>query len=172
MSNSETAGVLSTQPERASASNVASTAYAEVVQEANEKAVRPFLGGASVPSPRADEENSQEADAAAVRSFLPAGAGAEEPALSGNGFSYRHDWGRRRGQQTLRLNWGAVNSRSRVLVSIGEGVAGGTDNGKFVGSARYTVHNVAPRAGGVDIWVNIEWGADISIYVDYLVVNP
>ena len=36
----------------------------------------------------------------------------------------------------------------------------------------YTVHNVAPRAGGVDIWVNIEWDSDIRIYVDYLVINP
>jgi hypothetical protein len=34
------------------------------------------------------------------------------------------------------------------------------------------VHNVAPRAGGVDIWVNIEWSSDILLYVDYLVVNP
>jgi hypothetical protein len=59
-----------------------------------------------------------------------------------------------------------------VLVSIGEGAAGGPDNGKFLGAARYTLHNVAPRAGGVDIWVNIEWGSDIPLYVDYLVVNP
>ena len=66
----------------------------------------------------------------------------------------------------------AVNSRSRVLVAIGEGAAGGADNGKFIGAARYTVHNVAPRAGGVDIWVNIEWSADIALYVDYLVINP
>ena len=38
--------------------------------------------------------------------------------------------------------------------------------------AKYTLMNVAPRAGGVDIWVNIDWGSDIRIYVDYLVVNP
>lgn len=66
---------------------------------------------------------------------------------------------------------GGVNSRTRAFVSIGEGAAGGPDAGKFLGAARYTLHNVAPRDGGVDIWVNIEWSSDIGIYVDYLVVN-
>ena len=115
-------------------------------------------------------ELSQGAGKGAVRSSLR--ADSLEPALSGTGFSYRHDWGLRRGQWTLRLDWGAVNPRSHVFVSIGEGAAGGPDNGKFVGAARYTLHNVAPRAGGVDIWVNIEWGSDILLYADYLVVNP
>jgi hypothetical protein len=88
--------------------------------------------------------------------------------LVGTGFSYRHDWGDRNGQLILPLNWGAVSPSSRVLVSIGEGAPGG---GKFIGNARYTVHNVAPRAGGVDVWVNIEWSTPIRLYVDYLVVN-
>jgi hypothetical protein len=100
------------------------------------------------------------------------GAAAPEPELSGNGFTYRHDWGLRRGQWKLRLNWGDVNPRSRVFVAIGEGAGAGPDAGKFLGDARYTLHNVAPRAGGVDIWVNIEWSSDIRLYVDYLVVNP
>ncbi|MGG7606142.1 hypothetical protein [Massilia sp. BKSP1R2A-1] len=100
------------------------------------------------------------------------GSGGLQPALSGNGFTYRHDWGARRGQWLLRLNWGEVDTRSQVFVSIAEGAGGGPDSGKFIGSARYTLHNVAPRAGGVDIWVNIEWPSDISIYADYLVVNP
>ncbi len=115
-------------------------------------------------------ELSQGAGKGAVRSSVR--ADSLEPALSGTGFSYRHDWGLRRGQWTLRLNWGAVSPRSHVLVSIGEGAPGGPDNGKLVGGARYTLHNVAPRAGGVDIWVNIEWGSDIPLYADYLVVNP
>ncbi len=97
---------------------------------------------------------------------------SQEPALSGTGVTYRHNWGPRRGQWTLRLNWGVVNPRSHVFVSIGEGAAGGPDAGKFIGAARYTLHNVAPRAGGVDIWVNIEWSSDILLYADYLVVNP
>ena len=99
-------------------------------------------------------------------------APAPEPELTGTGFSYRHNWGPRRGQWTLRLNWGVVSPQSHVFVSIGEGAGGGPDAGKFIGAARYTLHNVAPRAGGVDIWVNVEWSSDILLYADYLVVNP
>jgi hypothetical protein len=98
--------------------------------------------------------------------------GQLQPALSGNGFTYRHDWGARRGQWILRLNWDAIQPPSQVFVAIGEGVPGGPNAGKFIGAARYTVHNVAPRWNGVDVWVNIEWSSDISLYVDYLVVNP
>jgi hypothetical protein len=97
----------------------------------------------------------------------PEGVGVEE--LIGTGFTYRHDWGNKHGSWKLRLNWGSVNINSMVFVAIGEGAAGG---GKFLGDARYTLMNVAPRAGGVDIWVYIDWGSDIRIYVDYLVVNP
>lgn len=107
-----------------------------------------------------------------VQPLLKPGAQITPQELFGTGFTYRHDWGNKRGQWKLPLNWGAVNPRSRVFVAIGEGAAGGPDGGKFLGAARYTVHNVAPRAGGVDIWVNIEWGSDIRIYVDYLVINP
>ncbi|WP_156648938.1 hypothetical protein [Massilia sp. Leaf139] len=115
-------------------------------------------------------QTTQPARPAAVRRVF--GAATPQPELSGSGFTYRHDWGSRRGQWVLRLDWPDVGPRSQVFVSVGEGVAGGTDAGKFIGAARYTVHNVAPRAGGVDIWVNIEWEADIPLYADYLVVNP
>ncbi|WP_288381830.1 hypothetical protein [uncultured Massilia sp.] len=98
-------------------------------------------------------------------------AGRLQPALNGDGFTYRHDWGVRHGEWVLRLNWSEINPRSQVFVSIAEG-AGGLNDGKFIGAARYTVHNIAPRAGGVDIWINIEYPVDISLYVDYLVVNP
>lgn len=106
-----------------------------------------------------------------VRQLFKGGEGASPADLSGSGVTYRHDWGNLRGQQTLRLNWGVVNARTKVFVAIGEGAAGGPDGGKFIGSARYTLHNVAPRDGGVDIWVNIEWASNIRIYVDYLAIN-
>ena len=103
-----------------------------------------------------------------------ASVGAEglQPALQGTGFTYRHDWGMRRGEWLLRLNWDLIQPGSRVFVTVGEGVPGGPPAGKFIGAARYTLHNVAPRWNGVDIWINIEWSADISLYVDYLIVNP
>jgi hypothetical protein len=88
--------------------------------------------------------------------------------LAGSDVAYRHDWGDFNGQVVLNLNWSLVNRNSLVFVSIGEGAGGG---GKFIGSARYTVHNVAPRDGGVSVWVNIEWSSPIRLVVDYLVIN-
>lgn len=116
--------------------------------------------------------SAYQAPYAEAEAQVQAGAGSIAPALSGNGFTYRHDWGLRRGQWVLRLNWDQIGARSQVFVAIGEGAPGGPDAGKFIGSARYTLHNVAPRAGGVDIWVDIAWSADIPLYVDYLIVNP
>ncbi|CAK8720629.1 MAG: hypothetical protein CDV28_10738 [Candidatus Electronema aureum] len=83
--------------------------------------------------------------------------------------AYRHDWGNWNGQCRLNLNWDVINANSLVFVAIGEGAAGG---GKFIGGAKYTLHNVAPTNGAVNIWVNIEWSNPIRLYVDYLVINP
>ncbi|MBF2065959.1 MAG: hypothetical protein IGS39_16290 [Calothrix sp. C42_A2020_038] len=111
----------------------------------------------------------QEVNLDEVRQLLPSLGDISTQELIGTGFTYRHDWGDRKGQWTLNLNWGAVNRNSRVFVAIGEGAPGG---GKFIGSAKYTLHNVAPQDGRVSIWVNIEWGEPIRLYVDYLVINP
>lgn len=119
-------------------------------------------------------EARQDVAPGAVRQLpgLEASPLAPQPELSGTGFTYRHDWGARRGQWVLRLNWDLIQPPSRVFVAIGEGVPGGPNAGKFIGAARYTLHNVATRWNGVDIWVNIEWSSDISLYVDYLIINP
>jgi len=131
-------------------------------------------GFASSAPPLVFLEAGAAADEAMVQRLVGKGAatGMPAPELAGTGFTYRHNWGARRGQWVLRLNWSAVNQRSRAFVAIGEGAGSGPDDGKFIGAARYTLYNVAPRAGGVDIWVNIEWGSDILLYVDYLIVNP
>jgi hypothetical protein len=129
---------------------------------------------ASSALPTAWLEARQDVAPGAVRQlFGPASAPlAPQPELSGTGFTYRHDWGARRGEWLLRLNWDVIQPPSRVFVAIGEGVPGGPNAGKFIGAARYTVHNVAARWNGVDVWVNIEWSSDISLYVDYLIINP
>lgn len=93
--------------------------------------------------------------------------GAE--ALTGNGFTWKQDWGNLNGQRILPLNWSAVNCNSRVFVSICEF---DLNQCGFIGAARYTVHNVAARNGGIDVWINIEWDTPIRIRVDYLVINP
>ena len=149
------------------------TRYAQDSQDADEQAVQPFLHTPSTQSTGSSyTEVTETADDAAINHFAAVGADSPQAALAGTGFTYRHDWGRRRGDCKLNLNMSGVNARSRVMVSIGEGVAGGPDNGKFIGAAKYTVHNVAPHARGVTIWVNIEWSSDILLYVDYMVVTP
>lgn len=90
----------------------------------------------------------------------------------GSGFCIRVNWGNRHGQWVLSYAHPSINARSRVFVAVSEGAAGGPDAGKFIGAARYTVHNVAPRAGGVDIMVDIDWNTNILLYADYFVCNP
>lgn len=160
---------------QAVASSGLSAPFAEVWQDAEQSAVRWLFGAqqAGATSSALSAPYASDSQIAEQSSAVPLlGAGSPQPELSGNGFSYRHDWGPRRGQWTLRLNLGGVTARSRAFVSIGEGVAGGPDAGKFMGAARYSLFNVAPRAGGVDIWINVEWSTDILLYVDYLIVNP
>lgn len=76
---------------------------------------------------------------------------------------HRQYWGRRRGQWILTLTSPVFRRTDQVYVSIHEGF--------FIGAARYTVHNIAPRDGAIDIWINIEWGSDIDLYADYLIVR-
>ncbi len=114
-------------------------------------------------------EDSQQADEQSIIKLFSPEAGATPSLLSGSGFTYRHDWGDRKGEWKLFLSSRAINRNSRVFVAIGECAPGG---GKFIGSARYTVHNVAPKDNGVEIWINIQWSEPIRLCVDYFVVNP
>ena len=111
-------------------------------------------------------------DSVSNKQFSVATASVDESQdVAGISGSWRWDWGNRRGEWILRLNWSIISAKSAVFVAIGEGAAGGPTAGKFIGAAKYTLYNVAPRAGGVDIWVGIDWASDIRIYVDYLVVS-
>jgi hypothetical protein len=71
----------------------------------------------------------------------------------------------------LNLTWsGVINLNTRIFVSATEF---NRANGEaLVGSANYTVFNVAPYNGGVRVWVNINWSSDIPIRLDYLIINP
>ena len=117
-------------------------------------------------------EKTQEVKPEEVHQLFALREGASPEAFYGTGFGYRHDWGNYNGQWKLNLYWGAITPRSLVFVAIGEGAPGGPDGGKFIGGARYTLYNVAPGDGVVSIWVNIEWGSPIRLYVDYFVINP
>jgi hypothetical protein len=132
--------------------------------------------GAGSPSSSAGQAYAREKAREVAQGDLKPLPGARTTAapgdVSGTGFTFKIDWGNRHGQWILPVTSSSISGRSRVFVEIGEGLPGGPDAGKFIGGARYTVHNVAPHNGGVDIWVDIEWGSDIRIYVDYLVINP
>ena len=95
----------------------------------------------------------------------------ESQNLAGILGTLRWDWGNRNGDWILRLNWGVVGANTAAFVAIGEGAAGGPTAGKFIGNAKFTLFNVAPRSGGVDIWVNVNWNNPIRLYVDYLIVT-
>ena len=123
----------------------------------------------ALPTPGVATHLTQSAQENQVLRFGGRPEGVTPAELIGTGFVYRHDGGDRNNQWILNLNWGAITRNSQVFVAIGEGAAGG---GKFIGGARYTLHNVAPQDGVVSIWVNIEWNSPIRIYVDYFVVNP
>jgi hypothetical protein len=84
-------------------------------------------------------------------------------------FTIRYDWGDLNGDYILNLSWPGVTARSAVFVAIGEGAAGGPTAGKFIGASKFTLFNVAPFDGGVGIWVNVNWGDPIRLYVDYVV---
>ncbi|MGE4183316.1 MAG: hypothetical protein AB7J34_26155, partial [Limisphaerales bacterium] len=66
-------------------------------------------------------------DEAAVKALAST---SPDALLSGDGLTYRHNWGNRNGQWTLHLNWGSVRRGSRVFVTISE--CG------HMGAARYT----------------------------------
>lgn len=117
-------------------------------------------------------QESQEANIEEVGQLGMSPEGETVAAFFGNGYRYRHDWGNLKGQQILPLNWGLITPNSLVFVAIGEGNPPLPANGKFIGNARYTVHNVSPQNGLVKIWVNIEWANPIRLYVDYFVFNP
>lgn len=135
----------SAQDPAAAASSAILAGYTTVVQEIDEAAVVPLPGGT-----------------------------VQQQVLEGYGYTYRQNWGARNGEVILTLTsprLPLITPRSRIFVAISEGVAGGPDNGKFIGAARFTVRNVAPRGNAVDIWVSIEWPSPILLYADYLVIN-
>ena len=96
-------------------------------------------------------------------------ANTAEGWILGYGFTYRQDWGNINGKKILPLNFWAVICTSRVFVSITEFDL--RSQCGFIGDARYTLHNVAARNGGIDISVNIEWDRPIPTRADYFILN-
>lgn len=89
--------------------------------------------------------------------------------LSGSGYTYRHDWGAWNGFVRFNLTSATFTANTRVFASVSEPTGGG---GKFIGSARYLVYNVAPDNGVISVRVHIDWGSPLGVPIDYFIVNP
>ncbi|GGV10094.1 hypothetical protein AB0I84_50565 [Streptomyces spectabilis] len=76
--------------------------------------------------------------------------------------------GNGRGSFVQPINSPVAFKGSTIVASITEVDANGDS---FVGSARMTVHNVAPRDGQYVIWVNIEWPDPLRYRLNVLVSN-
>ncbi|MFD5318319.1 hypothetical protein [Streptomyces sp. NPDC127098] len=70
---------------------------------------------------------------------------------------------------TETLPTAQVNAFSQVAVSICELNADGVP---FIGNARLQVYNVAPHSDGrIIVRGNVEWGSDLSVRLNYIIVN-
>jgi hypothetical protein len=85
--------------------------------------------------------------------------------------SWRWDWGDKHGSWILKFNATFITPKTAVFVAIGEGAPGGPEAGKVLGSTTYTLLNVAPRNGGVNIQIKIDLDSNLRLYVDYLAVS-
>ena len=136
-------------------------------------------GGSGVPAPTTtaapdeviqQDEQSVTGSPAQQRNDGMARSGEASPTALGTGsYTYRHDWGYKNGWWVLTLNDSRITANSRVYVSLSEV---GTFGSRFVGAARYSVYNIAPRNGAVTIRIFVDWGSPLHTAVDYLVVQP
>ncbi|WP_137938147.1 hypothetical protein [Chitinivorax sp. B] len=135
------------------------------------------LGGSTVMA-QAIDSNLAQVDVVQqqdTRSVTIAKPGPNEPMASpktpllASFYTERIDWGNKNGWWILTLYDWRITANSRVYVSFSEADGGGN---RFIGSAVYTIHNVAPRNGAVSIRVFVNWGSPLHTVVDYLVVQP
>ena len=87
---------------------------------------------------------------------------------------YQHDCsGRYYGNRIINLEWDDIREESIVFASASEYEAD-TRNGyqrSFIGSAKYTIHNIAPYDGGVKLWLEIHWDSPLPVRLNFLVYD-
>jgi hypothetical protein len=92
---------------------------------------------------------------------------------------YLYNWGMN-GSGRYNLQWDIITHQSSVVVTAAEGAEpheGGQVLGttaspeRFVGDARFTVHNVAPHDGGVGFYLEIDWPAPLNVWTCVTVLD-
>jgi hypothetical protein len=114
------------------------------------------------------QEDTQIIDRQAIGDLFKRKNGLFFEELAGTWFTYRHDWGEKKGQWLLHLNWEEIEPNSRIFVTIAEGSPTGE---KIIGRAKFSLHNVVPSKGTISIWVDIQWHEPLCLHADYLVIN-
>ncbi|MDZ8239293.1 MAG: hypothetical protein RMZ69_19435 [Nostoc sp. ChiQUE01a] len=90
--------------------------------------------------------------------------------ISGNGLTARIIFPNRvNGRVRANLTWSFVRKSTLVFASATEV---GPDGTAFIGGANYSVNNVVPYDGGVEIIVTIGHNSPLTLRVDYLAINP
>jgi hypothetical protein len=88
--------------------------------------------------------------------------------LSATSFTTYYMWRANGVFRNVRFNHPAVNSNSRVFVSISE-YSTDAKTTRFIGAARMDVYNVAPFNGGFFAWVEISWNSPLNVRFDVLI---
>ena len=93
---------------------------------------------------------------------------------------YHFNYGLHNGTQVYNFSWDIINPRSCVVITASQGREPFEDGHidlssdsprRFIGDARYTVHNIAPYDGGVTFCIEIEWGSPLNTWVCIAVFN-
>ncbi len=85
----------------------------------------------------------------------------------------RYYWGRRQGLIRYEFNWKEIQHDFWVLVSASEGqppISTAAPQ-RFIGDARFTVHNIAPFDGGVLFGVEIDFPQPLHLWTDITVFD-
>ena len=71
-------------------------------------------------------------------------------------------FGNQKGTLVYRYSSPFIKKTSHIFVAATEG---------HMGAAAYTVHNVDPQNGYVDVRLTVNWSSPIAVYIDYLIIN-
>lgn len=71
-------------------------------------------------------------------------------------------FGNQKGTLVYRYSSAFIKKTSHIFVAATEG---------HMGAAAYTVHNVDPQNGYVDVRLTVNWSSPIAVYIDYLIIN-